>query len=131
MTAEDALYAIYLIVGVLVGLRVGTVLAWRVAAQRGERLRREWEINRSKYPYSMEGTSPPVVTVPSRPDWSTEPGPFFALLGTVVAWPVTLLVVALSGRLFAPPRDMRDVIEVARLERENAELDRRLAETRR
>jgi hypothetical protein len=130
MTIEMAVCAVYFVVGVLAGIRVGTVLAWRVAAQRGERLRRQWEQDRIDFPYSMKGTLPPVVTAPSRPDWSTEPGPFFALLGTVVAWPVTLLV-ALSGRLFAPPRDMRDAMELARLERENAELDRQLAETRR
>lgn len=88
------LVVIYSLIGLLVGLRTSTIIAWRV-------LRR---VDDPHYSLTWSG-------------WWQHPAPFFSLLGCIVAWPLVVLGYLLRplskpfGRsfLFAPPRETRNL----------------------
>lgn len=100
--------AIYALVGLVVGCRVDTLVAWHWLAN----------YNKSWDRYGI-GASRYVKAVPTTTDHWAGAGTLGAVCGAI--WPVVVVAAALRGVLFAPPRDVqikRQQDRIAELEKE-------------
>lgn len=93
-------YIAYFLIGLLIGLRVSVLVAWKVRSCGDPNFELTWD------------------------EWWYDPGPFLSLVGCLFGWPLLVAFAALQpiirrSALVAPPADVRK----ARAAKRKAELE--------